>query len=227
MWMKRRRNVQYAGRTRGNTREAWFDSRWCDCPCVTHRFLSAACLIRQLGLLWHKHWTQPTHITWSALHFKLTPLLTASYKHHIFHHIHFSSLHTQQGKANFPSMCKGSTAVDKSKPSGPAKKKVMEPEPSEISELITYSDSEEKAHYEEADTEPLWHQKHGPSHSTYMGCANVQVLHSHTSPTDFEDDDDDDDDDDAKSRPHWQTQQSVDTALLPSQQHSTHQYGKP
>jgi hypothetical protein len=35
----------------------------------------------------------------------------------------------------------------------------------------------------------------------YMGCANVQVLHSHTSPTDFEDDDDDDDDD-AKSRPH-------------------------
>jgi hypothetical protein len=44
--------------------------------------------------------------------------------------------------------------VDKSKPSGPAKKKVTEPEPSEISELITYSDSE-KAHYEEADTQPL------------------------------------------------------------------------
>jgi hypothetical protein len=57
-------------------------------------------------------------------------------------------------KANFPSMCKGSTAVDKSKPSGPAKKKVMGREPSEIFELIIYSDSE-KARHEEADTEPL------------------------------------------------------------------------
>jgi hypothetical protein len=64
-------------------------------------------------------------------------------------------IHNRADKANFPSMCKGSTAADKSKPSGPAKKKVVEPEPSEISELITYSDSEEKAGYEEADNEPL------------------------------------------------------------------------
>jgi hypothetical protein len=64
-------------------------------------------------------------------------------------------IHNRADKANCPSMCKGSTAVDKSNPSEPAKKKVMEPEPSEISELITGSDSEEKAGYEEGDTEPL------------------------------------------------------------------------
>jgi hypothetical protein len=40
-----------------------------------------------------------------------------------------------------------------------------------------------------------------PHTARNMGCANVQVLHSHSSPTDFENDDDDD----AKSRPHWQT----------------------
>ena len=55
-------------------------------------------------------------------------------------------------------MCTSYTAVDKSKPSEPAKKKVMKPEPSEISELITDSNSEEKPGYEEADAEPLWHQ---------------------------------------------------------------------
>jgi hypothetical protein len=63
--------------------------------------------------------------------------------------------------------------VDKSKPSEPAKKKVTEPEPSEISEMIIDSDSEEKAGYEKADSEQLWHQKCGPSHTTYVGCANV------------------------------------------------------
>jgi len=52
----------------------------------------------------------------------------------------------------------------------------MKPEPSEISELITDSYSEEKAGYEEADAEPLWHQKHGPSHSTYIGPVNVPMF---------------------------------------------------
>jgi hypothetical protein len=64
-------------------------------------------------------------------------------------------IHNRADKANFPSMCTSYTAVDKSKPSEPAKKKVMKPEPSEISELITDSNSEEKPGYEEADAEPL------------------------------------------------------------------------
>jgi hypothetical protein len=64
-------------------------------------------------------------------------------------------IHNIADKANFPSRSKSSTDVDKSKPSEPAKKKVTEPEPSKISELITDSDSEEKAGYEEADTKPL------------------------------------------------------------------------
>jgi len=64
-------------------------------------------------------------------------------------------IHNRADKANFPSMCTSSTAVDKSKPSKPTKKKFMKPEPSKISELITDIYSEEKAGYEEADIQPL------------------------------------------------------------------------
>lgn len=87
--------------------------------------------------------------------------------------------------------------MDKSKTSEPAKKKVMELEQSEISELITECGSKEKAGYDEADNEPLLHQKRGPSHSMYVGYASVQVQHSHSSPSASEDDDDD-----GKSGPH-------------------------
>lgn len=64
-------------------------------------------------------------------------------------------IHIRADKANFPSTCKSSTAVDKSKASKPTKKKVMKPEPSKISELIMDSYSDMKAGYEEADIEPL------------------------------------------------------------------------